>query len=220
MLNRLYLTWKSLPLPWRREILVGKTPSLSLLSTSNPRPGTDLSQNTYWRTRRPPHRRTVRPASAALRSAHPSVAAAEMATAVPPQWSQWLRRARDDAPGVKELHDDVARRERLRALVARRAEEERLRAVAAGAAPAVAGPAGGGGAPAAAGAEPEGAALARAARSAGVRTAARAAGPAAGTETVVAAAGPSPWAAADAAARRKNPGDDGPEAWKPQAKPR
>jgi hypothetical protein len=157
----------------------------------------------------------VRPASAALRNAHPSVAAAEMVTAVPPQWAQWLRRARVEAPDMAELHEDVARRARLKVLVAQRAEEERLR-VAAAAGPAAAAtpvPAEALGRPV----EPEGAALARAARTAGVGNAAE---PAMKTDTVVAETAPSPWAAVDAAARMKNPGDDGPEAWKPRAKQR
>jgi hypothetical protein len=162
-----------------------------------------------------------------MRHAHPSVAAAELADSLPPQWAQWLRRARADPPRADELREDVARRQRLRLLLERRADEEERRrlgpgAVATEAARAVEGLPPGTGTPPAA--EPEGAALARAARTAGVDAAAppRTAGTAAArTSTVVSPAAPSPWAAVDAAAaRRKNPGDDGPEAWKPQAKPR
>jgi hypothetical protein len=153
----------------------------------------------------------VRPSSPALRKAHPSVAAAEMADVIPPQWSQWLRRAREHAPDEAELRADVARRQRLKALaeLAEARSKVAAPAVARGAAPAAA----------AAAALPvtEGAALARAARSAGVGTTTAAT---AATTTTVAAAVSSPWAAADAFAKKKKSADDGPEAWKPQTKRR
>jgi len=108
MLRALYNRFLSLPLPWRRHILAG----------------TDLSQHTsYWLFRIPgsskPRRIALpympRPfARKGFANVHPSRLEG---MEIPPQWVQWLKYTREDAPTLEELQADVGRRERMRVLV-------------------------------------------------------------------------------------------------------
>ncbi|KAI1881475.1 hypothetical protein JX265_000301 [Neoarthrinium moseri] len=101
--KRAWYRWKMLRLPWRKRFLVGL----------------DLRGNTYWTflDQRP----DPSTPDAALRwrrivqyprSTHLSE------VKVPPQWHQWLRHQREDAPSLGEQAADLARRERTRLLAA------------------------------------------------------------------------------------------------------
>ncbi|KAK1768459.1 hypothetical protein QBC33DRAFT_568805 [Phialemonium atrogriseum] len=97
--------WKTLRLPWRRQILAGL----------------DLQGNTYWEFR---DARTSSPGAAGAETTrarrivrypprtHPSD------VAVPPAWHQWLRHTRSAAPTLDEQHADAARQLRMKALAA------------------------------------------------------------------------------------------------------
>jgi NADH dehydrogenase [ubiquinone] 1 alpha subcomplex assembly factor 2 len=109
MFRNLYNSYLSLALPWRRHILAG----------------TDLTnQTTYWIFRIPgsPKARRIaipympRPFSRiGFAHVHPSKLEG---MDIPPQWVQWLKYVRDDAPTLIELQEDVGRRERMKVLVA------------------------------------------------------------------------------------------------------
>ncbi|KAK9462165.1 uncharacterized protein V1516DRAFT_663876 [Lipomyces oligophaga] len=83
-----YLHWKALRLPFRSKILVGM----------------DLEENTFWefvnknKFARP--RRIVE-----LYNSRMSYVDYEL----PPQWSQWLRHARQDPPSIEELENEELR---------------------------------------------------------------------------------------------------------------
>ncbi|KAL7946239.1 hypothetical protein V8C42DRAFT_319996 [Trichoderma barbatum] len=92
--------WKALRLPWRRRFLIGF----------------DLKGNTYWEFR---HTRGTKETGERWRrivsyprSTHYSQ------VKVSPQWHQWLRYTRRDAPTMEEQHAEVARQERMKYLAA------------------------------------------------------------------------------------------------------
>ncbi|KAI1633803.1 hypothetical protein F4809DRAFT_621873 [Biscogniauxia mediterranea] len=101
-LLKAWYRWKSLRLPWRNRFLVGL----------------DLQGNTYWEFRlrgadsSAAARHRLRRIVQYPRDAHYSD------VRVPPQWHQWLRYRRDDAPTLAEQAADAARQARVRALAA------------------------------------------------------------------------------------------------------
>lgn len=121
---KIWYKWKTLPLPWRRQVLAGTflpprlAPSHSLstllcqiLTYSK---GVDLKGNTYWELRdgRAAELGRVRRTVKTPRSTHYGD------VAVSPAWHQWLRHTRRDPPSVDEQRADVARQERLKLLAA------------------------------------------------------------------------------------------------------
>ncbi|KAI1488769.1 hypothetical protein F5X96DRAFT_643732 [Biscogniauxia mediterranea] len=96
-LLKAWYRWKSLRLPWRNRFLVGL----------------DLQGNTYWEFRlRGDVADRLRRIVQYPRDAHYSD------VRVPPQWHQWLRYRRDDAPTLAEQAADAARQARVRVLAA------------------------------------------------------------------------------------------------------
>jgi NADH dehydrogenase [ubiquinone] 1 alpha subcomplex assembly factor 2 len=113
--KKLWYTWRSYRYPWRKMYFIGTPPTLSnhiplLLSPANPLPGMDLKQNTFWEFRdrinasRP--RRTV-----VFKDKNKDWV--DYASAVSPQWHQWLRATRIPAPTIQEQIQDVVRKEVL-----------------------------------------------------------------------------------------------------------
>ncbi|CAK7275337.1 hypothetical protein SEPCBS119000_006641 [Sporothrix epigloea] len=102
--------WKALRLPWRKHFLAGR----------------DLNGNTYWEFNDLRHSQSAIMAEARPgdgirmrrivkypRGTHPG------AVMVSPQWHQWLRHVREDAPTVEEQQREVARQAQMRVLAAR-----------------------------------------------------------------------------------------------------
>ncbi|KAK7179971.1 hypothetical protein DPSP01_009860 [Paraphaeosphaeria sporulosa] len=96
LVKRLWWSWKMLPLPWRRRTLAGF----------------DLEGNTYWEWKIAKHARRTRriveyPGGAYNSDVH-----------VPPQWAQWLRQTRAEAPTMEEQQAEAMRQERIKLLAA------------------------------------------------------------------------------------------------------
>ncbi|CAK7199053.1 hypothetical protein SEUCBS139899_001721 [Sporothrix eucalyptigena] len=102
--------WKALRLPWRKQFLAGR----------------DLDGNTYWEFNDLRHNQSAAMANARPgegirmrrivkypRGTHPG------AVMVSPQWHQWLRHVRQDAPTLEEQQREVVRQEQMRVLAAR-----------------------------------------------------------------------------------------------------
>ncbi|OQE24551.1 hypothetical protein PENSTE_c007G07294 [Penicillium steckii] len=100
MVNSLWFQWKSLKLPWRRSRLAG----------------VDLSGNTFWEYKDDLNatrwRRMLKP--------DPKMHLSDVQ--VTPQWHQWLRHVRENAPTVQEQQQEVARQMQIKQL-ARLADE-------------------------------------------------------------------------------------------------
>ncbi|OTB04993.1 hypothetical protein M426DRAFT_320301 [Hypoxylon sp. CI-4A] len=100
-IRKAWYQWKALRLPWRKQFLVGL----------------DLQGNTYWEFRlergdpNSPDSRFRRIVKYP-RSTHYSD------VVVPPQWHQWLRYQRQQAPSLSEQASDVYRQERIKVLAA------------------------------------------------------------------------------------------------------
>ncbi|PUU83255.1 hypothetical protein B9Z19DRAFT_1073357 [Tuber borchii] len=95
ILTRIYYTWKSLKLPWRRKVFVGM----------------DLEGNSFWELPISAHGRVRR--IVAYKDPKRDLVDYKL----PPQWTQWLRHNRT-APTIAELHADIARQAQLKQLVA------------------------------------------------------------------------------------------------------
>ncbi|KIH88276.1 hypothetical protein SPBR_07771 [Sporothrix brasiliensis 5110] len=102
--------WKALRLPWRKQFMAGR----------------DLEGNTYWEFNDVRHSQSAAMANARPgdgirmrrivkypRGTHPG------SVQVSPQWHQWLRHVRDDAPSLLEQQREVARQEQMKVLAAR-----------------------------------------------------------------------------------------------------
>ncbi|KAG4028394.1 hypothetical protein MFRU_022g01120 [Monilinia fructicola] len=99
-IRKAWYKWKALRLPWRKRFFVGL----------------DLQNNTFWEFRDAINtgrmRRIVQAPSTTQYSD----------VKISPQWHQWLRHTRVEAPTIEELVGDVARQERLK-ILARQADE-------------------------------------------------------------------------------------------------
>ncbi|KAK1808738.1 hypothetical protein LTR12_016903 [Friedmanniomyces endolithicus] len=97
LIRQLWYRWKKLQLPWRKQFLVGA----------------DLAGNTYWIFKDALHanrwRRIVRYSS----KVHYSD------VKVTPQWHQWLRHTRAEAPSIQEQQYDVSRQAMMKQLASR-----------------------------------------------------------------------------------------------------
>jgi NADH dehydrogenase [ubiquinone] 1 alpha subcomplex assembly factor 2 len=89
----LWTRWKSLRLPWRRHILIGS----------------DLSGNTFWEYLPPGVSKAARP----RRILRPAKATHHSDVQVSPQWHQWLKQTRVDAPSIQEQLRDLQRIQEL-----------------------------------------------------------------------------------------------------------
>ncbi|KAN0080631.1 hypothetical protein V8E54_003835 [Elaphomyces granulatus] len=98
--NSLWFKWKSLRLPWRRSFLVG----------------VDLAGNTFWEFKDAINSNRYRRIVKYNRSAHYAD------IKITPQWHQWLRYVRQEAPSLEEQHKDIMRQRQLKQL-ARLADE-------------------------------------------------------------------------------------------------
>ncbi|KAF2674823.1 hypothetical protein BT63DRAFT_21488 [Microthyrium microscopicum] len=95
--SRLWLRWKALRLPWRKQFLCGS----------------DLAGNTFWEFRLSGQE------SERLRRIVKYPREAQMSDVeVAPQWIQWLRHTRRDPPSIQEQQMDVVRQERMKVLAA------------------------------------------------------------------------------------------------------
>ncbi|KAJ2451267.1 hypothetical protein EV183_003721 [Coemansia sp. RSA 2336] len=102
LLRSVYLQWKALRLPWRKEIFAGS----------------DLDGNMYFE-------RFVRSASRTRRRVvyHKDLGVSEYSDKIiPVQWQAWMRHTRQQPPTVSELLQDIQRRERIAANVQKLAE--------------------------------------------------------------------------------------------------
>ncbi|KAF9891971.1 hypothetical protein FE257_002935 [Aspergillus nanangensis] len=98
--NSLWFKWKSLRLPWRKSFLVGS----------------DLKGNTYWEFKDALNANRFRRIVKFDPKTHYSD------VQVSPQWHQWLRRVRDNAPSIEEQKADIVRQMQMKQL-ARLADE-------------------------------------------------------------------------------------------------
>ena len=89
----LWLRWKTLRLPWRRHILIGS----------------DLSGNTFWEYLPPGVSKAARP----RRILRPARKTHHSDVQVSPQWHQWLKQTRADAPSIQEQVADLKRIQEL-----------------------------------------------------------------------------------------------------------
>jgi len=122
--------WKTLPLPWRRQVLVGMTASYlnSIRSKMQKRnqvfrfpitdicghSGLDLHGNTFWEFRDARGAETGRKrriVKCPPRTHHSEVT-------ISPAWHQWLRHTRAVAPTLEEQRADVVRQSRMKVLAA------------------------------------------------------------------------------------------------------
>jgi len=98
--SSLWFKWKSLRLPWRRSFLVG----------------VDLAGNTFWEFKDAINTNRFRRIVKYNQSAHYDD------IKITPQWHQWLRYVRQEAPSLEEQHKDIIRQRDLKQL-ARLADE-------------------------------------------------------------------------------------------------
>ncbi|KAG0651613.1 NADH dehydrogenase [Hyphodiscus hymeniophilus] len=142
-IRKAWYQWKSLHLPWRKRFLIGmipfhpyQTPCLpsyqqiptprlklshahpKLLSKPNFPLGLDLQGNTFWEFRDTlnSHKHRMRRIVQYPPATHHSD------INISPQWHQWLRHTRRDAPSLDEQSQDLVRQENLKVL-ARQADE-------------------------------------------------------------------------------------------------
>ncbi|KAI8322461.1 hypothetical protein GQ54DRAFT_259952 [Martensiomyces pterosporus] len=99
-----YMQWKALRLPWRKDTLAG----------------TDLAGNLYFE----------RFVKGAYRSRRHVIYQKDFAISdftddiIPVQWQAWMRHTRNDPPTIRELLQDIERRERMAENVRLLAERE------------------------------------------------------------------------------------------------
>lgn len=96
--QRLYHRYLALRLPWRRKFLIG----------------TDLNGNTFWES-------FIGTGSRPRRSVNfktKNLDWVDYASAVSPQWHQWLRATRNDPPSIEEQVADLRRKDTLKLLAA------------------------------------------------------------------------------------------------------
>ncbi|MCJ1311867.1 hypothetical protein MMC25_005540 [Agyrium rufum] len=98
--KRIWFQWKSLKLPWRKRWLVGS----------------DLQGNTYWEFKDTLSSDRFRRIAQYNRRTHYSD------IQISPQWHQWLRHTRHDAPSLTEQSSDLQRQSQLKYL-AQKADE-------------------------------------------------------------------------------------------------
>lgn len=91
-LRNLWIRWKMLRLPWRKSYIVGQ----------------DLAGNTYWEFRNAMKSDHMRRIVKGARKLHHSD------VQISPQWHQWLRHTRLEAPTIEEQQMDVARQMQLK----------------------------------------------------------------------------------------------------------
>ncbi|KAF2719667.1 hypothetical protein K431DRAFT_228054 [Polychaeton citri CBS 116435] len=112
-LKNIYYKWKSLPLPWRRQRLVGA----------------DLAGNTYWEFKDKLNsnrfRRIMKHASRRNLYAQGNAAFADVK--ISPQWHQWLRHTRPEPPTIQEQQFEISRQAMMKQLAAQ--ADERWRSV-------------------------------------------------------------------------------------------
>ncbi|KAI9813640.1 MAG: hypothetical protein M1827_003711 [Pycnora praestabilis] len=94
LLRRLWFQWKSLKLPWRRQHLAGM----------------DLAGNTFWEFKDTINSSRYRRIVKYNTNAHYAD------VKLTPQWHQWLRQARPDAPSFLEQQTDITRQAQLKQL--------------------------------------------------------------------------------------------------------
>ncbi|KAJ2159319.1 hypothetical protein GGF46_003111 [Coemansia sp. RSA 552] len=102
--RRLYMQWKALRLPWRKDVLIG----------------TDLDGNLYFE-------RAVRGATRMRRNivySKKTPVSDYNDKIIPVQWQAWMRHTRVQAPTIAELIQDLQRRERIADNVRRLAANE------------------------------------------------------------------------------------------------
>ncbi|PSK60697.1 putative NADH ubiquinone oxidoreductase subunit NDUFA12 [Elsinoe australis] len=95
-LSRLWFRWKSLKLPWRRQVLMGY----------------DLAGNTFWEFKDALNANRLRRIVKYPRATH--YADVKVST----QWHQWLRHTRDEPPTIQEQQYDLIRQSRVKQLAA------------------------------------------------------------------------------------------------------
>ncbi|KAJ4295602.1 hypothetical protein N0V90_007615 [Kalmusia sp. IMI 367209] len=96
LIRKLWYNWKMMQLPWRRRWLAGF----------------DLDGNTYWEFKDAKHSlRNRRIVEYAGFTHHSDVN-------VPPQWMQWLRHTRFEAPTIPEQQAEVIRQAQMKRLAA------------------------------------------------------------------------------------------------------
>ncbi|EGP88370.1 uncharacterized protein MYCGRDRAFT_85733 [Zymoseptoria tritici IPO323] len=98
LVTRVWHTWKSLNLPWRKQFLKGS----------------DLSGNTFWEFRDALNANRMRRIVKHAKGRHVSYSDVKIS----PQWHQWLRHTRDEPPTLPEQHAEIARQGRMRQLAA------------------------------------------------------------------------------------------------------
>ncbi|KAI5288302.1 hypothetical protein KEM54_005314 [Ascosphaera aggregata] len=94
VINSLWFQWKSMKLPWRKSFLAG----------------VDLNGNTFWEFKDAINTGRMR----RIVKADPKMHHADLR--ISPQWLQWLRHARRDAPTIEEQKADLVRQARLKQL--------------------------------------------------------------------------------------------------------
>ncbi|KAI9735893.1 MAG: hypothetical protein M1834_001359 [Cirrosporium novae-zelandiae] len=92
--KRLWYTWKSMKLPWRKRFLVGM----------------DLAGNTFWEFKDTLNSQRLRRIVKSSTSTHYAD------VKISPQWHQWLRYIRPFPPTLSEQQADVARQAQLKKL--------------------------------------------------------------------------------------------------------
>ena len=94
-LRQMWLKWKMLKLPWRRQFLVGQ----------------DLNGNTYWE-----FRDNLRSDNRMRRivKGRRNMPLGDIQAQISPMWHQWLRHTREPAPTMVEQQMDVARQIQLK----------------------------------------------------------------------------------------------------------
>jgi NADH dehydrogenase [ubiquinone] 1 alpha subcomplex assembly factor 2 len=115
-LRKFWMQWKSYKFFWRKKFLIGKL-SLEALNYSETSransfrfPGSDLLGNTYWEFRDNLKQGRFRRIVQYSRQVHHSD------VSVSPQWLQWLRHTRPNAPSLEEQQMDIIRQRRIKAL--------------------------------------------------------------------------------------------------------
>ncbi|GAB7356689.1 hypothetical protein MBLNU459_g7400t1 [Dothideomycetes sp. NU459] len=94
--SQLWFRWKALKLPWRRRWLVGA----------------DLAGNTFWEFKDALNANRLRRIVQYNAKTHYSD------VKISPQWHQWLRHTRFEAPSTQEQQYEVSRQVRMRQLAA------------------------------------------------------------------------------------------------------
>ena len=104
-LQRLIHQWKARrDIPFRKKFFIGY----------------DLHGNTYWEFTVDGNMQRLRRKSEPYK---PQLFKADYFSTIPPQWLQWLRRTRQQAPSLEELINDQVRQQRMR-ILAQQADEK------------------------------------------------------------------------------------------------